>query len=283
MKIPFKANLKDKVVVITGGAGVLGSDFARAIAQCDAKVAILDLSEEKAKELAEDLNKQGYRAIGVKANVLEKESLKQARQEVLKAFGPADILINGAGGNHPRATTTDEFFNKDTFGQEGNKSFFDLDLDSFNFVFGLNFTGTLLPTQIFATDMVDKPGSVILNVSSMNAFKPLTKIPAYSAAKAAISNFTAWLAVHFAKSHIRVNAIAPGFFSTEQNKALLWNPDGTPTDRSRKILNNTPMGRYGEPEELIGTLLWLLDNEASGFVTGVVIPVDGGFSAYSGV
>jgi len=283
MKIPFKANLKDKVVVITGGAGVLGSDFARAIAQCDAKVAILDLSEEKAKELAEDLNKQGFRAIGVKANVLEKESLKQARQEVLKAFGPADILINGAGGNHPRATTTDEFFNKDTFGQEGNKSFFDLDLDSFNFVFGLNFTGTLLPTQIFAADMVDKPGSVILNVSSMNAFKPLTKIPAYSAAKAAISNFTAWLAVHFAKSHIRVNAIAPGFFSTEQNKALLWNPDGTPTDRSRKILNNTPMGRYGEPEELIGTLLWLLDNEASGFVTGVVIPVDGGFSAYSGV
>jgi NAD(P)-dependent dehydrogenase (short-subunit alcohol dehydrogenase family) len=283
MKIPFKANLKDKVVVITGGAGVLGSDFARAIAQCDAKVAILDLSEEKAKELAEDLNKQGFRAIGVKANVLEKESLKQARQEVLKAFGPVDILINGAGGNHPRATTTDEFFNKDTFGQEGNKSFFDLDLDSFNFVFGLNFTGTLLPTQIFAADMVDKPGSVILNVSSMNAFKPLTKIPAYSAAKAAISNFTAWLAVHFAKSHIRVNAIAPGFFSTEQNKALLWNPDGTPTDRSRKILNNTPMGRYGEPEELIGTLLWLLDNEASGFVTGVVIPVDGGFSAYSGV
>jgi len=283
MKIPFKANLKDKVVVITGGAGVLGSDFARAIAQCDAKVAILDLSEEKAKELAEDLNKQGFRAIGVKANVLEKESLKQARQEVLKAFGPVDILINGAGGNHPRATTTDEFFNKDTFGQEGNKSFFDLDLDSFNFVFGLNFTGTLLPTQIFAADMVDKPGSVILNVSSMNAFKPLTKIPAYSAAKAAISNFTAWLAVHFAKSHIRVNAIAPGFFSTEQNKALLWNPDGTPTDRSRKILNNTPMGRYGEPEELIGTLLWLLDNKASGFVTGVVIPVDGGFSAYSGV
>ena len=283
MKIPFKANLKDKVVVITGGAGVLGSDFARAIAQCDAKVAILDLSEEKAKELAEDLNKQGFRAIGVKANVLEKESLKQARQEVLKAFGPADILINGAGGNHPRATTTDEFFNKETFGTEGNKSFFDLDLDSFNFVFGLNFTGTLLPTQIFAADMVDKPGSVILNVSSMNAFKPLTKIPAYSAAKAAISNFTAWLAVHFAKSNIRVNAIAPGFFSTEQNKALLWNPDGTPTDRSRKILNNTPMGRYGEPEELIGTLLWLLDNEASGFVTGVVIPVDGGFSAYSGV
>lgn len=283
MKIPFKANLKDKVVVITGGAGILGSDFARAIAQCDAKVAILDLSEDKAKELAQELNKQGFRAIGVKANVLEKDSLKLAREEVLKAFGPCDILINGAGGNHPRATTTDEFFNQQTFGTEGNKSFFDLDLDSFNFVFGLNFTGTLLPTQIFAVDMVNKPGSVILNVSSMNAFKPLTKIPAYSAAKAAISNFTQWLAVHFAKSNIRVNAIAPGFFSTEQNKALLWNADGTPTERSKKILNNTPMGRYGEPEELIGTLLWLLDNDSSGFVTGVVIPVDGGFSAYSGV
>ncbi|MDY0074686.1 MAG: SDR family oxidoreductase [Acholeplasmataceae bacterium] len=283
MKIPFKVNLKDKVVVITGGAGVLGSDFARAIAQCDAKVAILDLSLEKATELAGELTKQGYQAIGVKANVLDIASLKEARDEVIKTFGTCDILINGAGGNHPKATTTDEFFNKASFGTEGNKSFFDLDLESFNFVFGLNFSGTLLPTQIFGIDMVDKPGSVILNVSSMNAFTPLTKIPAYSAAKAAISNFTQWLAVHFAKSQIRVNAIAPGFFSTEQNKALLWNPDGTPSLRSKKILNQTPMGRYGEPHELIGTLLWLLDNEASGFVTGVVIPVDGGFSAYSGV
>ncbi|MCR3906364.1 MAG: SDR family oxidoreductase [Tenericutes bacterium] len=283
MKLPFKPNIKDKVVVITGGAGVLGSDFAKAIAACGAKVAILDLSVERAQEVAAEIKKSGFEAIGVKANVLEKDSLVEARETVLKAYGTCDILINGAGGNHPKATTTDEFFNKETFGKEDNKSFFDLDLNSFNFVFGLNFTGTLLPTQIFAVDMVDKPGSVILNVSSMNAFTPLTKIPAYSAAKAAVSNFTQWLAVHFAKSNIRVNAIAPGFFSTEQNKALLWNADGSPTARSHKILNNTPMGRYGEPEELIGTLLWLIDNDSSGFVTGVVVPVDGGFSAYSGV
>jgi NAD(P)-dependent dehydrogenase (short-subunit alcohol dehydrogenase family) len=283
MKLPFKPNIKDKVVVITGGAGVLGSDFAKAIAACGAKVAILDLSLERAQEVALEIKRVGFEAIGVKANVLEKDSLVEARETVLKVYGTCDILINGAGGNHPKATTTDEFFNKETFGKEDNKSFFDLDLNSFNFVFGLNFTGTLLPTQIFAVDMVDKPGSVILNVSSMNAFTPLTKIPAYSAAKAAVSNFTQWLAVHFAKSNIRVNAIAPGFFSTEQNKALLWNEDGTPTARSHKILNNTPMGRYGEPEELIGTLLWLIDNDSSGFVTGVVIPVDGGFSAYSGV
>ncbi|MDI6453020.1 SDR family oxidoreductase [Peloplasma aerotolerans] len=283
MKLPFKPNIKDKVVVITGGAGVLGSDFAKAIAACGAKVAILDLSLERAQEVALEIKRVGFEAIGVKANVLEKDSLVEARETVLKVYGTCDILINGAGGNHPKATTTDEFFNKETFGKEDNKSFFDLDLNSFNFVFGLNFTGTLLPTQIFAVDMVDKPGSVILNVSSMNAFTPLTKIPAYSAAKAAVSNFTQWLAVHFAKSNIRVNAIAPGFFSTEQNKALLWNEDGTQTARSHKILNNTPMGRYGEPEELIGTLLWLIDNDSSGFVTGVVIPVDGGFSAYSGV
>jgi len=193
------------------------------------------------------------------------------------------MLINGAGGNSPKATTDDEFFAREKLGMDNNKSFFDLDLEGFNFVFGLNFTGTLLPTQEFGKDLIDKPGSTILNISSMNAFTPLTKIPAYSAAKAAVSNFTKWLAVHFAKSNIRVNAMAPGFFSTAQNASLLWNPDKTPTPRTAKILNNTPMGRFGEPEELIGTLLWLLDNNSSGFVTGVVIPVDGGFSAYSGV
>ncbi|HOW37799.1 MAG TPA: SDR family oxidoreductase [Candidatus Izemoplasmatales bacterium] len=283
MNLPFIPDFSGKVAVVTGGAGVLCTDFCIALAHCGAKVAILDLFEDKAKALASELVSQGWTAIGVKANVLDRESLIQAHQTVMEAFGPCDILINGAGGNNPKATTTEEFFDKSQMGVEGKKSFFDLDLDGFQFVFGLNFTGTLLPTQIFAKDMIDRPGSVILNISSMNAFRPLTKIPAYSAAKAAISNFTQWLAVHFAKSGIRVNAMAPGFFSTTQNAALLWNPDGTPTARTGKILNATPMGRMGEPDELLGTLLWLLDNRSSGFVTGVVIPVDGGFSAYSGV
>jgi NAD(P)-dependent dehydrogenase (short-subunit alcohol dehydrogenase family) len=276
-------DLTDKVIVVTGGAGVLCSTFVRALAACNAKVAILDLTEAKAKEFASELQAEGYQAIGLGANVLDKNSLETAHQQVLQEFGKCDILINGAGGNNPKATTDDEFFNREKFGQEGNKSFFDLDPEGFGFVFGLNFTGTLLPTQVFGKDMIDKPGSSIINISSMNAFTPLTKIPAYSAAKAAVSNFTQWLAVHFAKSGIRVNAIAPGFFSTKQNAALLWNPDGTPTERTKKILNNTPMGRFGEPEELLGTLFWLLDNDSSGFVTGVIIPVDGGFSAYSGV
>ena len=283
MNLPFIPDFSGKVAVVTGGAGVLCTDFCIALAHCGAKVAILDLFEDKAKALASELVSQGWTAIGVKANVLDRESLIQAHQTVMEAFGPCDILVNGAGGNNPKATTTEEFFDKSQMGVEGKKSFFDLDLDGFQFVFGLNFTGTLLPTQIFAKDMIDRPGSVILNISSMNAFRPLTKIPAYSAAKAAISNFTQWLAVHFAKSGIRVNAMAPGFFSTTQNAALLWNPDGTPTARTGKILNATPMGRMGEPDELLGTLLWLLDNRSSGFVTGVVIPVDGGFSAYSGV
>jgi len=283
MKIPFKANLDNKIIVITGGAGVLGRDFAKALSKCGAKIAILDLDVNKAKLIAEEINNEGGNAIGVEANVLNRESLDNAKTLVNDFYGSIDILINAAGGNHPRATTTDEFFEPSSLKDENNKTFFDLDLDSFNFVFGLNFTGTLLPTQVFAKDLIGKKGTSILNVSSMNAFRPLTKIPAYSAAKAAISNFTEWLAVHFAKSNIRVNAIAPGFFSTEQNKALLWNDDGTPTARTKKILDNTPMGRFGEAHELIGTLLWLLDDNASGFVTGIVVPVDGGFSAYSGV
>ncbi len=283
MKIPFSVNLKGKVVVVTGGAGVLCSYFARAIAENGAKVAILDLYEDKAQAIADEIIKNGHEAFGVKADVLDRTSIEAAHQRVLAKYGKCDILLNGAGGNSPKATTDDEFFAREKFASPNHKSFFDLDLEGFNFVFGLNFTGTLLPTQVFAIDMIDRPGSVILNISSMNAFTPLTKIPAYSAAKAAVSNFTQWLAVHFAKSGIRVNAMAPGFFSTAQNASLLWNPDGTATARSAKILNNTPMGRFGEPEELIGTLLWLLDNDASGFVTGVVVPVDGGFSAYSGV
>lgn len=273
----------NKVIVITGGAGVLGRDFAFALAKRGAKVAVLDLNYEKAKEVSNELRKGGYEAMAVEANVLSLESLEKAKEIVNEKYGAIDILINGAGGNHPRATTTDEFFNKESLKDEKNQTFFDLDLDSFNFVFGLNFTGTLLPTQVFAKDLIDKPGASILNISSMNAFRPLTKIPAYSAAKAAISNFTEWLAVHFAKSNIRVNAIAPGFFSTEQNRTLLWNDDGTPTARTKKILDNTPMGRFGEADELIGTLVWLLDDKQSGFVTGIVVPVDGGFSAYSGV
>ncbi|HEY8395795.1 MAG TPA: SDR family oxidoreductase [Bacilli bacterium] len=283
MKLPIKPNLEGKVVVITGGAGVLCSYFARAIAACGAKVAILDLTVERAEKLAEEINAQGYTAIGVPVNVLKKESIEAAHDAVLQTFGKCDILINGAGGNNPQATTDDEFFDREKYGLPNHKSFFDLTPEGFEFVFGLNMTGTLLPTQVFAKDMIDKPGSVILNISSMNAFTPLTKIPAYSAAKAAVSNFTQWLAVHFAKLGIRVNAIAPGFFSTAQNAALLWNADGTPTARTHKIINNTPMGRLGTPEELIGTVLWLLDNESSGFVTGVIVPVDGGFSAYSGV
>ncbi len=283
MKIPFTPDLNGKVAVVTGGAGVLCAMFARAIAACGAKVAILDLADDKAQLVADEIKADGGEAMAVKVNVLEKESVEAAHQAVLKAYGKCDILLNGAGGNNPRATCDDEFFSAATLADPEKKSFFDLDPAGFNFVFGLNFTGTLLPTQSFAIDMVEKPGAVIINVSSMNAFTPLTKIPAYSAAKAAISNFTQWLAVHFAKCGVRVNAIAPGFFSTAQNAALLWNADGTPTARTQKILNNTPMGRFGESEELVGTLLWLIDNECSGFVTGVVVPVDGGFSAYSGV
>lgn len=283
MNLTYKPDLKDKVVVITGGAGVLCKMFAKAIALCGASVAILDLNEDLANQAKDEIIQDGGIAIAIKTNVLEKESVEKAHKIVLDTFGKCDILINGAGGNNSRATTDDEFFDKTSFGLDNHKSFFDLDMNSFNFVYGLNFTGTLLPTQIFALDMLDKNGANIINISSMNAFTPLTKIPAYSAAKAAISNFTKWLAVYFAKSGIRVNAIAPGFFSTAQNKTLLWNEDGTPTKRTNKIINATPMGRFGEAEELLGTLMWLIDNNSSSFVTGVVIPVDGGFSAYSGV
>lgn len=273
----------NKVIVVTGGAGVLCSYFCKALAEAGAKVCILDLHVEKANELASEIKKAGYEATGFECNVLDKESIEKCHAEVIKKYGKCDILINGAGGNNPKATTTEEFFDPANLDNPDNKGFFDLDLGGFNFVFGLNFTGTLLPTQVFGRDMVGNHEATILNISSMNAFTPLTKIPAYSAAKAAISNFTKWLAVHFSHEGIRVNAIAPGFFSTEQNKALLWNPDGTPTARTKKILNNTPMGRFGNPEELIGTVLWLLDNKAASFVTGIVVPIDGGFSAYSGV
>ncbi len=283
MKLPFKINLKNKVVVVTGAGGVLCSMFAEALAEAGAKVALLDLNYDAAKKVSDDINGKGGITIPVKANVLEKQSLLEAKAAVNKKLGKCDILINGAGGNNPRATTTKEYFYPEDTDTEGLVTFFNLDPQGVEFVFNLNFIGTLLPTQVFAEDMVGREGCTIINISSMNAFTPLTKIPAYSGAKAAVSNFTQWLAVHFSKVGIRVNAIAPGFFITKQNEALLLNKDGSFTERSRKILTATPMDRFGKPEELIGALLYLVDERSSGFVNGVVLPVDGGFSAYSGV
>ena len=272
-----------KTAVVTGGGGVLCSSFCIALAERGAKVAVMDLNEDSAKAVADKINAAGGKAIGISANVLNKESLTNAKNKVLDEFGTIDILINGAGGNNPKATTDKEYLFPEDLSADGDiKTFFDLDPKGIGFVFDLNFLGTLLPTQVFSAEMCNG-GGVIINVSSMNAYRPLTKIPAYSAAKSAVSNLTMWLAVHFSKVGIRVNAIAPGFFVTAQNKALLFNEDGEPTPRTNKILNATPMGRFGEPEELIGTLVYLCDNNASGFVNGAVIPVDGGFAAYSGV
>lgn len=280
MKLPFEVSFKDKVVVITGAGGVICSELAKAFAATKAKVAILDLSMEKASFVAEEIKKEGGIALPIAVNCLIKEEIKKAHEEVKKALGPTDILINGAGGNNPKASTDDEFFDSS---KEGLKTFFDLDEKGIEFVFNLNFLSALLLTQEFAKDMIGRKDCSILNISSMNAFTPLTKIPAYSGAKASISNFTKWLAVYFSKEGIRVNAIAPGFFSTAQNKALLWNEDGTPTARTHKILNATPMGRFGEVNELVGATLFLSSPEASSFITGVVLPIDGGFSSYSGV
>ena len=282
MKLPFDMDLTGKVAVVTGAGGVLCSVMAEALAMCGAKVALLDRSKESAIEKAEQIVAKGYIAKGYEANVLDKESLKAAHDAILKDLGPCDILINGAGGNNPKATTDKEYFEMGDI-DDDTKSFFDLEQSGVEFVFNLNFLGTLLPTQEFAKDMVEKEHASILNIASMNAYTPLTKIPAYSGAKAAITNFTQWLAVHFSKTGIRVNAIAPGFFATKQNKALLFNEDGTPTERTGKILAATPMGRFGETEELLGATMFLLNDEAAGFITGVCIPIDGGFSAYSGV
>lgn len=275
-------DLSGKVAVITGAAGVLCSYFSKVLARAGAKVALLDLNEEAAKKFAEEIVKEGGCAKAYKCNVLDKEICDAVAQKVHDELGPCDILINGAGGNNPRATTDKEYFEVGDIDSQ-TKSFFDLDNDGIKFVFDLNFLGTLIPTQVFAKQMIGREGCSILNISSMNAYTPLTKIPAYSGAKAAISNFTMWLAVHFCKVGIRVNAIAPGFFSTSQNAKLLWNEDGTPTKRTEKIIAATPMGRFGETEELAGGLLFLINNKAAGFITGVVLPIDGGFSAYSGV
>jgi len=282
MNYNLKTDLSGKTAVVTGAGGILCGMFAKALAAAGAKVAVLDLNEAAAESVAEEIRTEGGVAKAYKCNVLEKESLENCHAAVLADLGPCDILINGAGGNNPRATTDMEYYMPGDIDAE-TKSFFDLEQSGVEFVFNLNFIGTLLPTQAFAKDMLGREGCTILNVSSMNAYTPLTKIPAYSGAKAAISNFTQWLAVHFSREGIRVNAIAPGFFSTAQNKALLWNEDGTPTARTGKILAATPMGRFGEAEELLGALYFLVDEKASSFVTGIVIPVDGGFSAYSGV
>ncbi|MEQ8337014.1 MAG: SDR family oxidoreductase [Cyclobacteriaceae bacterium] len=275
-------DLKGKVAVVTGGGGVLCGELAKLLALNGAKVAILDLKKEAADQVADEIIKAGGEAIGVAANVLEKEALEIARKEVEDHFGTCDILLNGAGGNHPKGTTTKEFFEEDQLLDNEITSFFDLDPKGIEFVFNLNFLGTLIPTQVFSKGMIGKKDACIVNISSMNAFTPLTKIPAYSGAKAAVSNFTQWLAVHFSKAGIRVNALAPGFFLTDQNRALLTNKDGSLTARGNKIISQTPMGRFGDPEDLNSTLLYLCD-PASSFVTGVVIPIDGGFSAYSGV
>lgn len=280
MKLPLNIDFTGKVVVITGAGGVLCGIMAKAFAQAGAKVAALDLNEDAVKKLATECEEEGYICKGYKANVLETEALEEVHAQVLKDLGPCDILINGAGGNNPRATTDNEYQHE---AKEGQKTFFDLDAAGVDFVFKLNFQGTMLPTQVFAKDMVDRKSGCILNISSMNAYTPLTKIPAYSAAKAGISNFTQWLATHFAGTGIRCNAIAPGFLVSKQNKALLFNEDGAPTPRSHKILTGTPMARFVEAEELLGGVFFLCDEEAASAVTGVVLPIDAGFAAYSGV
>lgn len=283
MSIPKYQELSGKVAVVTGGGGVLCSTMALSLAEQGVKVAILDLKIENANAVAEAINAKGGKAIGVEANVLQLESLKKAQKVVSEQLGPCDILINGAGGNHPKGTTSKPHLElEDLTSNEELTTFFDLDPDGVQFVFNLNFIGTLLPTQVFAKDMVGRESCSVINVSSMNAFTPLTKIPAYSGAKAAVSNFTQWLAVHFSKVGIRVNALAPGFFLTDQNRSLLTTESGELTARGNTIIDHTPMGKFGEPEDLTGTLLWLC-SKGSKFVTGVVVPIDGGFSAFSGV
>lgn len=277
--IPIHENLSGRVAVVTGGSGVLCSEMCRELSRHDVKVAILNRTVEKGEEIAEDIRNNGGTASSFAADVLDRSSLEKAREEIVKLYGKVDILINGAGGNHPDAITAPE-----TYGEEvEGKSFFDLDEAGFSQVFATNFTGTFLTSQVFGEELLKQETPVMINISSMSAYAPMTKVPAYSAAKAGINNFTMWMATHFANTGLRVNAIAPGFFLTKQNKDLLLNEDGSFTSRSNKIITSTPMDRFGEPKELLGTLLWLTDESYSGFVTGVTVPVDGGFMAFSGV
>lgn len=283
MELPFNINFENKVAVVTGGSGVLGSTMCEALAQAGAKVVVLARNVEKINDVVEKIKSAGGQAFGYSVDVLNKQKLEEVHDKIIAEVGLCNILINGAGGNDPGATTSHERLSLEDVQSEGEQTFFDLQEDAVGKLFELNFLGTLLPTQVFAKDMVDMDDATIINVSSMNAYQPLTKIPAYSAAKASISNFTQWLAVYFSKVGIRVNAIAPGFFLTEQNRGLLLKEDGEYSNRAEKIISQTPMERFGEADELIGTLFWLVNKQASSFVNGVVIPIDGGFSAYSGV
>lgn len=276
-------SLAGKVAVITGGSGVLCSQMAIELARQGMKVAILNRSKEKGKALEEEIVHSGGTALAVSCDVLNEGSVQQASEEILSKLGPCHVLINGAGGNHPDAITSKEIFSESDITDPEIKSFFDMTMTGFDHVFKLNLLGTVLPTQVFAKQMIDQEGTTIINISSMSAPSPMTKVPAYSAAKAGIDNFTQWLAVHFASAGIRVNAIAPGFFLTDQNRNLLTNSDGSLTERAEKIISHTPAGRFGKPEDLLGTLLWLADSEYSRFVTGIIVPVDGGFMSYSGV
>lgn len=274
--------LLNKVAVVTGGAGVLGSAFSKALAQAGAKVAIMNRSAEKAQVVVEAIQAAGGVAMVVPCDVLDKSAVERAAEIVKAKLGPCDILINAAGGNHPSGISAKEIFQPDVENPLQG-TFFDLKVEGFESVFQLNFMGTFIPTQVFALQMLGRPGATVINLSSMSAYHPLTKVAAYSAAKAAVGNFTEWLAVHLAETGIRVNAIAPGFFLTEQNRTLLTNQDGSLTPRAQKIITHTPMKRFGDPRDLLGTLLWLADEKASGFVTGIVVPVDGGFNAFAGV